>query len=92
MNKYIDVEKIIIPKEFFEGSNVPMLLDWINHQPVADVRENVKGEWIAVENACFDTSYKCSICGEEFFLEVGTPKENEYNFCPNCGADMRGEK
>ena len=29
---------------------------------------------------------KCSLCG---FL-VDTPL-NPYNYCPNCGADMRGE-
>ena len=28
---------------------------------------------------------KCPFCGE---LLVGEP--NEYNFCSNCGADMRG--
>lgn len=24
-------------------------------------------------------------CGDAFFLEVGYPKENHYNYCPSCG-------
>jgi DNA-directed RNA polymerase subunit RPC12/RpoP len=36
-----------------------------------------------------DTHYRCSVCGEEWYLEDGTPKQNNMNFCPKCGADMR---
>lgn len=41
-----------------------------------------------------DDLYKCSICGEEFILIEGTPEDNNYKFCPNCGArmDAEGEK
>lgn len=51
--------------------------------PTADVRENVRGEWKWV---CFFKnggygSFGCSVCG----YRNGT----RYNFCPNCGADMR---
>lgn len=42
--------------------------------PSADVRENVHGEWLE-ENIC-------SVCGD--YNEFRT------NYCPNCGADMRG--
>ena len=48
--------------------------------------ERQKGEWI--DQKCFDEWYcptgKCSICGKEHIFGL--------NFCPNCGADMRGEK
>lgn len=45
--------------------------------------EPKKGEWIDAldEDPCY---YRCSECGRlSGFLE---------NFCPNCGADMRGEE
>ena len=42
-----------------------------------------KGHWIDI--ACGSASlWKCSECGE-LFLE-------DFYYCPNCGADMRGEK
>ena len=35
-----------------------------------------------------DTAWVCSVCGEPWTLIDGTPKENNMNFCPNCGAKM----
>ena len=32
--------------------------------------------------------YECSNCKEAFSLLEGTPEENKYNYCPNCGARM----
>ena len=28
----------------------------------------------------------CSACKERFFLYDGTPEENDYKYCPYCGA------
>ena len=36
-----------------------------------------------------DTYYHCSVCGSDWVFEEGTPKANEWNFCPHCGADVR---
>ena len=49
----------------------------IDAQPTADVRENVRGEWINMFGHGI-----CNICGYK-----GSPVLT--NFCPNCGADMR---
>lgn len=62
--------------------------------PTADVRENVRGEWIAHElgghhHKTILWGHDCSICGH--WIVVGEEKIKEYNFCPNCGADMRGD-
>ena len=50
--------------------------------------ERPQGEWIKWNFKTFgafgDYEYKCSNCEK---VHGG-----EYNFCPNCGADMRGEK
>ena len=51
-----------------------------------------KGHWIEQEGYDWDTYYDCSECGESFYPIDGTPTDNLYNFCPNCGADMRGEE
>lgn len=58
--------------------------------PAADVRENVRGEWIV-----FDKNYTlatCSQCKKITMFETWGNKVKFYDFCPNCGSDMRGEK
>lgn len=51
------------------------------------VEERPQGEWIKWNFKTFgamgDWEYKCSNCGKVY--------DGEYNFCPNCGADMREE-
>lgn len=62
------------------------------------IRETVEemkqktGKWEAIEGWDGDVLYRCSECGTEFMLIDGTPEENDYHFCPHCGADMRGEQ
>lgn len=48
--------------------------------PAADVRPVVRGKWITVKHPL----YECSICGA-VYQDVGYG----FNYCPNCGADMR---
>lgn len=49
-----------------------------------------KGEWIEQEDFNLDTYYDCSVCGESFCLIDGSPTDNLFKFCPNCGAKMGG--
>lgn len=30
----------------------------------------------------------CSVCKDRFVLNDGTPEENNYKYCPSCGARM----
>lgn len=46
------------------------------------------GHWIEQEDFNGDTYYDCSECGESFCLIEGTPTDNLYKYCPNCGAKM----
>lgn len=58
--------------------------------PAADVQPVKCGYWEEVTGYCGwgDTHYRCSVCGEEWYLEDGKPKDNNMNFCPRCGAKM----
>lgn len=63
----------------------------------ADVQRIKHGKWEELTDygGWGDTHYCCSVCGEEWHLEDGTPQQNHMNFCPQCGARMdlkEGEK
>ena len=58
-----------------------------------DNKSRLKGKWL-MENDGYTDLFKCSECGEEWamWFDDRKPQEQGYNFCPNCGADMRGEE
>ena len=92
MSRYIDANEVKRQiQKATEGQNDVMkvflnAMYRIDKIPTADVRENVRGEWIdAVVGTSTGYTYhekRCSICGYGEVLP--------HNFCPNCGADMRG--
>lgn len=45
--------------------------------------EPKKGKWIADKY-----TRKCSECESTYWMREG----NEWNYCPNCGADMRDDE
>lgn len=98
MSDYIKREDVIsfLEKEY-EGGWIPynskaILKEEIESIPTADVVERKKGKWayervdfsVAVSPGAYViSSPTCSVCGFHEFEAT--------NFCPNCGADMRGE-
>lgn len=46
------------------------------------------GKWIERDDGWGNVFYECSECGEAFTLIDGTPTDNLYYYCPNCGAKM----
>ena len=68
----------------------------LNDAPTVDAVEVVHGEWeecMVNDEPILEEwqSASCSSCG----LYHTTPymyNFKRYNYCPNCGADMRGEK
>lgn len=60
---------------------------------IVDVAPVRHGRWEDSTDEWFGTDvYTCSECRESYVLVEGTPKENLWHYCPNCGADMRGEE
>lgn len=83
INQLYEMRNNTLMPEFFKP-----YFDKIIETLTADVRENVKGEWISKMVECsrenYDQVFCCSVCGVS----------NDWrrtNFCPHCGADMRGE-
>lgn len=52
------------------------------------ISERPKGKWIMHIDDLFpeDSMMECNVCHEYQYLTC------DENFCPNCGADMKGEK
>jgi hypothetical protein len=91
MKRYIDAD--LLQEDFKEdhGGKRSLMIDT---QPTADVRENVRGEWLS-KNLDNFRKYEviCSVCGARFIGNYDAYDEPyDFNFCPNCGADMRGDK
>ena len=65
-------------KPYEQVKEVKLLLSKIDLKPV------VRGEWEVIDYA-EPRRYVCSIC----HIGLGW---HTTNYCPNCGADMRGDK
>ena len=80
MSRYIDADALIkrIQDEHKFGSL--MLSNMIAEMSTADVVEVVHGEWTDTTHGLI-----CSAC--KTYQVYGS---RFYNFCPICGADMRG--
>lgn len=64
-------------------------------QLVEDVIELLKsqpeqkhGHWKLVQDYYDDEHWQCSACGCEWYLEAGSPEENNMRYCSECGAIM----
>ena len=102
--RYIDADRLIDDiRPFAEYDSTLRNKDWvrrfeiaIDNVPTADVRENVRGEWIEDNSREKSMMWRCSVCGRiAYYPTIGPRKSYKkhcgYNFCPNCGAEMRGE-
>lgn len=80
MSRYIDADELIrfgLQDGAYEYVSVQEIADF----PTADVVEVVHGEW-KFNNLNGFKVYDCSNCGVHM--------EAKFNYCPFCGADMRG--
>ena len=87
--KYVDFDKVITTYKTFGHLNLHNVLEAFNEIPAADVQPITHGKWKEIKTGfdLFDYQFECSIC------HGWTPNKAYViapDFCPNCGADMRG--
>lgn len=75
MARYIDAD-LLMPNAEHKGRYDVVSAYDIANTPTADVRENVRGEWITHMGYS-----ECSVCHIK--------SVNESKYCPCCGAELR---
>lgn len=92
MSRYIDADKLKSHYAWWQNTDQEAFDCIVDEQPTADVRENVRGEWQITD--AYPHNVHCSVCHEKVaqtHWQVWQDGSLPRNFCPNCGADMRGE-
>ena len=89
----------------FRGGKIPPVMLEMRQAVLCDVEQLIystptidaaqvrrRGEWVFVIESVrpykTEIEERCSLCGR-YVRRYGTQPQD--NFCPNCGADMRGE-
>ena len=97
LNRLIEVERLQGTDEMGYGrervSAYESMIFEINSEylyPSITSKEKT-GKWIPDDTICEDTLYRCSNCGNVYYLNYGDVKDMGYNYCPNCGAKMESE-
>ena len=76
----------VVTHDIMSATTDADMVKYLQSIPAADVRPVKRGKWETVYDDFMKSNYDtCSCCGKEYF------GANGFNFCPNCGADMREE-
>lgn len=63
-------------------------IELIGNIRAADVVERKRGEWVRLDAHRGMEQFKCSLCRSECYVPT-CMNEPMYEYCPNCGADMK---
>lgn len=86
----VELCKHYTPTKSVKHPHIDFVIEELNNLPSAEPRK--KGKWIEQDAGGDGVFYECSVCKDAFTLMDGTPSDNNYNFCPNCGSYNRGEQ
>ena len=97
MSRLIDADALI-QSEFKNDISYKAFVNLVKRQPTIEERKMGQWEEIRVMPEAYDITgektwasvMRCNKCGFEAFAIEG--HFAQYHFCPNCGADMRGEQ
>lgn len=79
---YREDAKDYVRYAFAKGLNA---LEYLDEVPAANFQPVVRGRWVKFET---DTPPRRNVCSECRYI-TNPWLARVYNFCPNCGADMR---
>ena len=76
------------PSDRFVASIIFNAIEFaVKHAPTVDAVEVVHGKW---EKAEYNGFLRCDQCKDVYINEEWL-EDGKWNYCPNCGANMKGE-
>lgn len=94
MARLIDADALsvrLLDATYYDSQDEDIVWQMVQDAPTIEAKPVVHGEWLDAPYVYFGAKrYLCSECKDSEFWEARFVIVKE-NFCPNCGADMRGE-
>lgn len=78
------VKELSIDPQFVQKHGIIDVMGVKKHILAIPSADRPQGEWERIPYSLAG-GYRCSICGQKSL-------ENHWNFCPNCGAEMKGNR
>ena len=78
-------QSLLIGAAYLDEDTMMTVVNVLDCFPAADVAPVMHGRWEPVANTGIGNTGRCSICRDAIY------GYRAFKFCPNCGADMRGE-
>ena len=94
MARFIDSDKLIWQvqnNDKYGTITKQVFISLLQNSEMEDVAPVVHAHWIEVDDGWGNPYWTCSHCREPWWLEEGTPEDNNMFFCMNCGAKMDEE-
>ena len=82
----LDVQYFVNNERVFD---IPQIKAFVDIEPTVEAKPVVHGEW---EKTRLAGEYICSNCQSLICSGFTRMGYEQYKFCPECGADMRGGK
>ena len=89
MAEYIDREKLLRDIDHYHVSD-GAFQHWVEIQNVVDVAPVVHGHWMSWEEMFPEQTPRKKNNLGVFCSECNSHNDTRRNYCPECGADMRG--